>query len=113
MDLLLRYGADLAVEESTGLTVYEWAGVRKLSTARNKIRIYGIYGRRTLIGLFMHLFGFLTFHSKCVETAIEVTGEGLRRMVERGGSQSVNWRDSQGNSLLHYTCFHLQVAPLR
>lgn len=42
MDVLLRYGADLSVEEQAGLTPSEFATVRNANPAANKIKRYGM-----------------------------------------------------------------------
>jgi hypothetical protein len=61
---------------------------------------------------FIIFLGFsLTLVVEELNSGIELTTVGLRKMLERG--RSISWRDSQGNSLLHYACMRTQVDPLR
>jgi hypothetical protein len=43
MDVLLLYGADLSLEDVTGLTPLEFAIARKNTQAANKIKKYGLF----------------------------------------------------------------------
>eukprot|EP00026_Physarum_polycephalum_P000268 Phypoly_transcript_00268.p1 GENE.Phypoly_transcript_00268~~Phypoly_transcript_00268.p1 ORF type:complete len:1752 (+),score=258.40 Phypoly_transcript_00268:72-5258(+) len=85
MDMLLRYGADLSVEDAGGLTPAELALKKTFWKADSKIIVH--------------------------MSKIKLTEEGLQQMLERGGN--VDWKDSQGNSLLHRSCVQSVLPPLK
>jgi ankyrin repeat protein len=60
MDMLLRYGADLSVEEAAGHTAYEWANGRKNESASKKIRNYGMFD---YISYLFVIFDTITFRN--------------------------------------------------
>lgn len=103
MDTLLRYGADLAVEESSGLTPGEYASEKNAYSATFKIKKCG--------KLSWFVLPFDGTHVIFVEKGIDYTEHGILKMLERGGN--INWRDSQGNSLLHQLCIRKLASPIR